>query len=73
MDYFATSLPTMLVLPDDLAARARVEATVLAAQADAGLGERDLARARLTAALVEDPSHPAATDLLHDLDDGPAW
>ncbi|MGO9207384.1 MAG: DUF5107 domain-containing protein, partial [Candidatus Limnocylindrales bacterium] len=41
IDYFATSLPTMLLFEDDLAERQRTTALFLAAQAQLGLGRRE--------------------------------
>jgi tetratricopeptide (TPR) repeat protein len=64
IDYFATSLPTMLLFEDDLQARQRRSARVLQAQALAGLGEAGRARTLLADVLAEDPSDPVAADLL---------
>jgi tetratricopeptide (TPR) repeat protein len=63
IDYFATSLPTMLLFEDDLPRRQRVRAWFLRAQAAAGLGRRAEARRLLARVLAEDPSHAAAADL----------
>ncbi len=67
IDYFATSLPTMLVFEDDLTKRQRVTALLLEAQARAGLGERTKAKALLKRVLETDPSHALAADLAADL------
>ncbi len=64
IDYFATSLPTMLLFADDLSARQQNTARVLEAQARLGLGEVAAARRLLRRVLAEDPSHAGARDLL---------
>lgn len=68
IDYFATSLPTMLLFDDDLQARQLTTARFLEAQARLGLGERAAARRLLRAVLQSDPSHALAADLVGDLD-----
>jgi tetratricopeptide (TPR) repeat protein len=67
IDYFATSLPTMLLFEDDLTARQRRAAAFMEAQADAGLGERAKARRRLARILREEPAHALAADFLREL------
>jgi len=67
IDYFATSLPTMLLFDDDLQARQITTARFLEAQARLGLGERAAARRLLNAVLKSDPSHALAADLLGEL------
>jgi tetratricopeptide (TPR) repeat protein len=64
IDYFATSLPTMLLFADDLAARQATTALFLQAQARAGLGEMTAARRLLREVLQRDPNHALAADLL---------
>ena len=64
IDYFATSLPTMLLFDDDLAERQKTEALFLQAQARLGLGEKTKARRLLREVLQRDPSHALAADLL---------
>lgn len=64
IDYFATSLPAMLLFTDDLAARQRTMAMFLEAQARLGLGQRAPARRLLQQVLRRDPNHAAARDLL---------
>lgn len=64
IDYFATSLPAMLLFEDDLAARQQVDAALLEAQAQIGFEEHDLARDLLREILRRDPSHLLAADLL---------
>jgi tetratricopeptide (TPR) repeat protein len=63
IDYFATSLPTMLLFDDDLDARQLTIARFLEAQARLGLGERSAARNLLRQILRRDPSHALARDL----------
>jgi len=64
IDYFATSLPTMLLFDDDLAARQRTTARFLEAQARLGLGQRTAGRKLLRTVLRDDPNHALAADLL---------
>jgi hypothetical protein len=64
IDYFATSLPTMLLFEDDLQARQTNMARFLEAQARLGLGQRAAATRLLRAVLAGDPAHAAAADLL---------
>lgn len=64
IDYFATSLPTMLLFNDDLQARQVLRARFLQAQARFGLGERVVAKHLVEEVLVQDPSHAMAADLL---------
>ena len=64
IDYFATSLPTMLLFHDDLQARQSTHAKLMQAQAQFGLGDVDRARDLLEDVLAADPNHPAAADLL---------
>ncbi|WP_329237787.1 DUF5107 domain-containing protein [Actinoallomurus sp. NBC_01490] len=60
VDYFATSLPTMLLFTDDLAARRETTAAFLAAQAAELRGRSDEARARIAEVLTRDPNHLGA-------------
>jgi tetratricopeptide (TPR) repeat protein len=62
IDYFATSLPTMLIFDDDLQSRQETAALFLQAQAQLGLGQRAKARALLKRVLKRDPSHALAAD-----------
>ncbi len=64
IDYFATSLPTMLVFNEDLQRRQNISATFLTAQARLGLGEVATARKLLRSVLTRDPNHALAADLL---------
>jgi hypothetical protein len=64
IDYFATSLPAMLIFEDDLQKRQTIQARLLAAQAKLGLEERGAAEKLLREILQDDPNHPLAADLL---------
>jgi tetratricopeptide (TPR) repeat protein len=63
IDYFSTSLPTMLLFDDDLQFRQRTTALFLEAQARLGLGQISRARTLLRTVLKRDPNHPLAADL----------
>jgi tetratricopeptide (TPR) repeat protein len=65
IDYFATSLPAMLLFDDDLQSRNRINALFLRAQAVAGLGRTAEAEGLLRKILGIDASHTGALDLLH--------
>jgi hypothetical protein len=67
IDYFATSLPTMLLFDDDFDARQKTAALFLEAQANLGLGRSVRARALLTVVLKRDPAHALAADLVAEL------
>ena len=64
IDYFATSLPTMLLFNDDLQFRQVTTALFLQAQAHLGLSHKSRARALLHQVLRRDPNHPLAADFL---------
>ncbi len=64
IDYFATSLPTMLLFEEDLSRRQHITATFLRAQAWWGLGQHNDAKRALDEVLKLDRSHPGARDLL---------
>jgi hypothetical protein len=64
LDYFATSLPTMLLFTDDLERRQETTAIFLEAQAHLGLGRTTVARRLLCEILRRDPSHALAADLI---------
>ncbi len=68
IDYFATSLPTMLLFDEDLDRRQHFTARLLEAQARLGLGQRKRAKALLDALLKEDPSNAVAADLRDSID-----
>ena len=62
IDYFATSLPTMLLFDDDLQYRQETTARFLQAQAQFGLGRKLAAGKLLSAVLKRDPNHALAQD-----------
>lgn len=64
IDYFATSLPTMLLFEDDLQARQNTTATFLEAQAQLALGHPNKTKQLLTSILQADPNHTLAQQLL---------
>ncbi|HEY1490742.1 MAG TPA: tetratricopeptide repeat protein, partial [Verrucomicrobiae bacterium] len=63
IDYFATSLPTMLLFEDDLQFRQETTALFLQAQAQSGLGKNSVAKKLLQMVLRRDPNHALAADL----------
>jgi len=65
IDYFATSLPTMLLFQDDLQKRRQTAVLFLMAQAQLGLGKKSEARKLLALVLKADPNHALAADLVH--------
>lgn len=67
IDYFATSLPTLLLFNDDLQARQRIRAQVLEAHARVALGDSATALRLLQSVLEDDPSHAVAADWIEDL------
>ncbi|HEX3627246.1 MAG TPA: DUF5107 domain-containing protein [Verrucomicrobiae bacterium] len=67
IDYFATSLPTMLIFEDDLQFRQETTALFLQAQALLGLGKQTQAKGLLKRVLSRDPSHAQAADLLSEI------
>jgi tetratricopeptide (TPR) repeat protein len=64
IDYFATSLPNLLLFDDDLGKRNRVDALFLRGLANQGLGDTDSAMRQLEQVLVEDPNHLLAAEIL---------
>jgi tetratricopeptide (TPR) repeat protein len=64
VDYFATSLPAMLLFDDDLQKRNTITATFLEAQANLGLGRAEQGRGLLYRVLQLDGSHAQARDLM---------
>lgn len=63
IDYFATSLPTMLLFDADIQACQVTTARFLQAQALLALGQKSKARALIADVLSRDPNHPLAADL----------
>ncbi len=64
IDYFATSLPALLLFDDDLQFRQQTTALFLQAQAQLGLGKMSAAKGLLSAVLKRDPNHALAEDLM---------
>jgi len=62
-DYFATSLPNLLVFDEDLQARRDAESQLLLALAHHGLGDNAAAKAALEKSLAFTNADPHATDL----------
>ncbi len=71
IDYFATSLPTMLLFDDDLQKNQRHSARFLEAQARAGLGQHKKAITILKDVLAENPNHALAADLIQSIQENP--
>ncbi len=67
IDYFATSLPTMLLFDDDLQFRQETMTKFLQAQAQFGLGRKAKARSLLKTVLQRDPNHALAADFWWEL------
>jgi hypothetical protein len=67
IDYFATSLPAMLVFSDDLQKRQALTALVLESLATLGLGYAKRGGRLLNQVLKLEPSHPVASDVLMEL------
>jgi tetratricopeptide (TPR) repeat protein len=65
VDYFATSLPNMLLFHDDLSKRNRVQSMLLKALASHGRGDPGKAVALLRQVLAEDPNHLFAAEMLN--------
>jgi hypothetical protein len=63
IDYFATSLPAMLLFEEDLGQRNRITATFLRAQALLGIGRTEDALQLLQTVLGLDANHAPAADL----------
>ena len=64
IDYFATSLPAMLLFKEDLLLRNRINALFLRAQASIGLNRTPEAQQLLQQVLTLDASHQGAAELL---------
>jgi tetratricopeptide (TPR) repeat protein len=73
IDYFATSLPTMLLFEDDPQFRQHTTALFLQGQAQLGLGKKATAKGLLKTVLRRDPNHAMAADFLKDLKYEPDW
>jgi tetratricopeptide (TPR) repeat protein len=70
IDYFATSLPAMLLFENDLGKQNQIEAKFLRAQALLGLEREQEARSLLREVLQLDRNHPGAADLAEQLEWG---
>ena len=68
IDFFATSLPNMLLFHDDLGKRNRVEALLLSALSSLGLGNSASAVTALRQLLAEDPNHLFAAETLSQIE-----
>ena len=68
IDYFATSLPAMLLFEDDLKKRNQIQARYLRSQALFGQGNQQEAERLLKEVLQLDSNHPGALDLLRNTD-----
>lgn len=64
LDYFATSLPAMLLFDEDLKLRQTITARFLEGQALLGLGEKERSLRMLEEVLHLDQSHTGAIDLM---------
>jgi tetratricopeptide (TPR) repeat protein len=64
VDYFATSLPAMLLFDDDIELRNKIDAIYLRGQAEFGLGYLVEAEMHLREVLMLDKNHAGAADLL---------
>jgi tetratricopeptide (TPR) repeat protein len=67
IDYFATSLPAMLLFENDLAKQNQIEAKFLRAQAQLGLDREKEAKDLLCEVLQLDRNHAGAADLIEQL------
>lgn len=67
VDYFATSLPTLLLFQDDLQAAQTTTAMLLEAQVAALRGDRGVAASHLDEVLVREPGRLRALDLRREL------
>ena len=67
IDYFATSLPAMLLFEDDIQLRQETTAHFLQAQAHLGLNHKAKAKSLLLIVLQRDPNHAPAKDLFNQM------
>ncbi|WP_319529830.1 DUF5107 domain-containing protein [uncultured Cohaesibacter sp.] len=68
IDYFATSLPTMLIFEDDIQLRQNISAYVMLAQVALARGQQEAASGWLDKALVGDPNHALAAELFQEVE-----
>lgn len=64
IDYFATSLPNLLLFDDDLGRRNRIDSLFLRGLASHGLGDVESAIRQLEQVVSEDPNHLLAVEIL---------
>jgi len=64
IDYFATSLPNLLLFDDDLDKRNQIESLLLKALASHGLGDEESGIGQLEQVIAEDPNHLFAAEML---------
>jgi hypothetical protein len=64
IEYFATSLPAMLLFEEDLAKRQGVQARLIEALALWGLNEKTEGRRLMGDIVRDDPNHEVAVDLM---------
>ncbi len=69
LDYFATSLPNLLLFEDDLTKRNRVKLLLLSALARHGRGRCEEATQLLRQVIAEDPNHLFAAEMLDGLEE----
>jgi tetratricopeptide (TPR) repeat protein len=67
IDYFATSLPAMLLFDDDIQYRQETTALFLQAQSHLGLRRKAKAKSLLEKILTRDPNHAPAAELMDEL------
>ncbi|MDO5661552.1 MAG: DUF5107 domain-containing protein [Brachybacterium sp.] len=67
VDYFATSLPSMLLFPPDLRAQREVDVAMLRAQSAALLGDRERARELVQEVLDAEPDRERAVELSQEI------
>ena len=67
IDYFATSLPSILLFEEDLQKKQECSAHLMLAQASLALGDARRTRDLLERVLGEDPNNAAAVDLLGEI------
>jgi tetratricopeptide (TPR) repeat protein len=70
IDYFATSLPDLLLFDDDLEERKHIEALLLSALAAHGLGNMNKAIGELRDVIERDPNHLFAISVLEWIEQG---
>jgi hypothetical protein len=64
IDYFATSLPDLLLFDDDLRERNRIESLLLSGLASHGMGDVQSAVSQLEQVVVSDPNYIFAAGML---------